>query len=403
MKKILHIISQYPGKTGSGIYLQSLIRESNKRGYVQGLIAGIQNKDYIDIENIDRFYPVIFNTEELPFPIVGMSDIMPYESMRYSDLTMDMLEKWKNCFNNIIVNAIEDFKPNVILTHHLWLSTSLTVKVAKGTKVIGVCHGTDIRQFEKCPQYRQEIIDSCKKLNKVFSLSEEQRLIINEKYRIPNENIIVIGGGYNGDIFFPSLNKIHHEEIKIVYAGKLSYAKGVMSLLKVFERLNDKYNIKLLLIGSGTGEEERSIKELGKRIGKGIEFLGEMTQKNLGEVFRESDIFVLPSFYEGLSLVTIEALASGLLIVVTEISGLKSNLGEVINNSGAIEYVELPGVIQVDRPVEEELPLFENRLQIAIEKQIGRVYENYTMDHDLRKEIERLSWRNIFNKIEKYF
>ena len=41
MKRILHITSQYPGMTGSGIYLNELIREGNKRGYIQGLIAGL--------------------------------------------------------------------------------------------------------------------------------------------------------------------------------------------------------------------------------------------------------------------------------------------------------------------------------------------------------------------------
>ena len=71
MKKILHIISQYPGKTGSGIYLQELIREGNKKNYIQGLIAGIPNGDSIKLSYIDKFYPLIFNTEELPFPILG--------------------------------------------------------------------------------------------------------------------------------------------------------------------------------------------------------------------------------------------------------------------------------------------------------------------------------------------
>ncbi|MEY8416031.1 glycosyltransferase family 4 protein [Tissierella praeacuta] len=401
MKKILHIISQYPGKTGSGIYLQELIREGNKKNYIQGLIAGIPNGDSIKLSYIDKFYPLIFNTEELPFPILGMSDIMPYESVRYCDLTIDMLNKWKFYFKRVILNAIEDFKPDIILSHHLWLSTSLVAKLAEDIKVIGICHGTDIRQFEKCPQYRQEVLVGCKELDKIFSLSEEQREDISMKYNIPNEKIKVIGGGYNEDIFSPPLNKVYNNEIKMVYAGKLSYAKGIMSLLRVFDKLKEKYNIRLILAGSGTGEEEKKIKELGTRLG--VELLGEVTQRNLGKIFKESDIFVLPSFYEGLSLVTIEALASGLLAVVTEISGLKSNLGDTINNSGVIEYVQLPDMSQVDRPLEIALPLFEDRLQDAIERQIVKKYENYKMNYNTKKEIKKMSWGNVFNKIEGYF
>ena len=392
MKRILHIISQYPGKTGSGIYLQELIKEGNKRGYTQGLIAGIQNGDILNFSYIDKFYPLIFNVEELPFPIVGMSDTMPYESIRYCDLTIDMLNKWKVCFQKVIIKAIEDFKPDIILSHHLWLSTSLVAKLAEDIKVIGICHGTDIRQLEKCPQYRQEVLVGCKELDKIFSLSEEQRQDISMRYDIPAEKIIVIGGGYNAEIFFPPLNKVYNKKIKIVYAGKLSYAKGLVSLLRVFGKIKDKYNLKLLLVGSGVGEEEENIKELGINLGTDVEFLGEITQKDLGEVFRKSDVFVLPSFYEGLSLVTIEALACGLLVVVTEIKGLKSNLGTIVNNSGVIEYVKLPSMIKVDKPLEEELPLFEDRLQHAIERQIGRIYKNYIVDHDIKEEIKRMSW-----------
>lgn len=403
MKKILHIISQYPGKTGSGIYLQALIREGKKKGYIQSLIAGIPKGDNISPKNIDKFYPITFNTEEIPYPILGMSDIMPYESTKYCDLTSAMLDKWRKYFKKILIKAIKDFKPDIILSHHLWLSTSFVKEVAENIKVIGICHGTDIRQFEKCPQYKNEVLEGCKKLDLVFSLNEEQRQSINNIYSIPIDRIINIGGGYSGDFFYPCLNKSYNEKIKIVYAGKLSNAKGVVSLLKVLKKIKDKYDVKLFLAGSGTGKEEQYIKELGSNIGSDVNFLGELTQKDLGQIFRESDIFVLPSFYEGLSLVTIEALASGLLAVATEIPGLKSYLGDNINNSGVIEYVELPKMIHVDEPLEEELSLFEDRLQTSITKQIIKVYKGYIIDNDIIEEIEKMSWENIFNRIESYF
>lgn len=58
MKKILHIISQYPGHTGSGIYLQNLIMEGNKKGYIQGLVAAIPKfeRDSKKKGHIEEFY-----------------------------------------------------------------------------------------------------------------------------------------------------------------------------------------------------------------------------------------------------------------------------------------------------------------------------------------------------------
>lgn len=100
--RILNIISQYPGKTGSGTYLQSLIMEGKRRGYNQGLIAALPYGD--DYKNIyvDKFYPVFFESESLPFPIVGMSDIMPYRSTMYSDLDEEKFSLYKEAFKKTI-------------------------------------------------------------------------------------------------------------------------------------------------------------------------------------------------------------------------------------------------------------------------------------------------------------
>ena len=133
MKRILHITSQYPGKTGSGVYLNELIKEGNKKNYVQGLIAGLsKGEENIEL-NIPKkyFYPVLFKTEKMPFPIVGMSDIMPYESTKYSEMTDEMLYMWKKEFKKTIKKAIDKFKPDIIISHHLWVLTSLVKNDAR--------------------------------------------------------------------------------------------------------------------------------------------------------------------------------------------------------------------------------------------------------------------------------
>lgn len=405
MKRILHIISQYPGHTGSGIYLQNLIIEGNKKGYIQGLVAGVSKseKDPKKNDYIEEFYPVVFNTEKLPFSIVGMSDIMPYESTRYSDLSKGMYVKLKLELENIIKKAIGEFKPDLIISHHLWLGTSLIKKIDPDIRTIGICHGTDIRQFKKCPQYKEDIVKGCQQLDQVLSLNEEQSFLINDIYNIPMSNIKVIGGGYSKDIFYPPIKKAYNDKIRIIYAGKLSYAKGIVELIKVFDKLKDEYKIELLIVGRGTGEEEVYIKKIGNKVKGSLKFLGELSQLELGKLFRESDIFVLPSFYEGLSLVTIEALASGLLVVVNKIPGLVSYLGSEINNSGVIEYVKLPKMIEVDKPLESEIPLFEDRLKSSIETQIYRLGYGFMPVTAVNDIISNMSWGGIFNKIEKYF
>lgn len=400
MKRVLNIISQYPGKTGSGTYLQALIHEGAKKGYSQGLIAALPSGDTYNNKYIDKFYPVFFDSENIPFPIVGMSDVMPYKSTRYIDLTDSMLEKWNAEFKEVIENAIIEFKPDLIITHHLWLSTSVVADLSKGIKTIGVCHGTDIRQLLNNPIYKSRVINGCKELDLILSLSDMQKMEIEELYNITSDKIKVVGGGYREEYFYRPEEIVCNSRIRLIYAGKLSRAKGLISLIKVFKKIQRVHDIDLIIAGEGVGKEEEHIRALGGD--DNIQFLGEVSQKELGEIFRNADIFVMPSFYEGLSLVTLEALASGLLVVATEIPGLKSFLnGEIIEN-GIIEFVPLPVMVEVDQPLEDSLEKYERILGQAIERQIERCRDGSRLKGNVINIIEEKSWKNIFNDIESY-
>ena len=77
---------------------------------------------------------------------------------------------------------------------------------------------------------------------------------------------------------------------------------------------------------------------------------------------RKCHLFIIPSFYEGLSLVTLEALASGLRVAASELPGIREWVGPRMEEAGIIEYVALPGLRSVDVPVAADLPVYEKRL-----------------------------------------
>lgn len=396
--RILNIISQYPGKTGSGTYLQSLIREGKKAGHRQALIGALPAGEKYSKQYIDRFYPVYFETANLTFPIVGMSDVMPYKSTKYSDLNEEMLELWIGAFKSAIKKAIEDFKPDIIISHHLWILTSLLVELANDIRTIGVCHGTDIRQLINNPQFKDLVTKNIRSLDHIIALSQTQKEEISKHYEVAFGKIQVLGGGFNQDIFYRSPKKKRGKSLRLIYVGKLSYQKGIASLIEVFKRIKDSYPLHLTIVGSGFGQEERHIRDLGQD--EDIDFIGGVDQEKLGSLYRESDIFILPSFYEGLSLVTLEALASGLLVVVSEIPGLKEFLGQAINSSGAIEYVELKHMRYESLPKGKDLELFEKDLELKLLKQIERHLEGYSQPRQVQKEIDQKSWTHIYRKIE---
>jgi glycosyltransferase involved in cell wall biosynthesis len=304
-------------------------------------------------------------------------------------------------FKKIIEKAIEEHNPDIIMTHHLWLMTSLAVEVSIGKPVLAFCHGTDIRQMKKGCRYKNAIVEGCRKVSTIFALSEEQKKDIVDIYRVKADKVEVIGGGFDNEKFYLPQKMKKKEKVRLIYVGKLSYAKGVKSLIKVYSKL--KGDLELTLVGCGEGSEGEHILRLVEKIDKDINLKGQLSQEELSEVFREGDIFVLPSYYEGLSLVTIEALASGLRVVVSEIESLKGYLGDKINRTGIIEYVKLPRMKNVDEPLEEDLDDFEDSLFKAIEVQIEeRLSElDFEKFEEVYEEIKSKSWSDIAMKIDK--
>ena len=78
--KILTITAQKPHSTGSGFYLTEMVKGFAALGHEQAVLACVYREVTVDFPTGTVFYPVHFKTEELPFPIAGMSDEMPYFS-----------------------------------------------------------------------------------------------------------------------------------------------------------------------------------------------------------------------------------------------------------------------------------------------------------------------------------
>ncbi|MCR3956657.1 MAG: glycosyltransferase family 4 protein [Gudongella sp.] len=399
--KILHITSQYPGMTGSGTYLKALIREAHKKGHRQGLLGAVQEGLEYDNPTLEYSDMVHFNTPEIPFPIMGMSDKMPYTSSIYKDMTKEDIARWEPKFAEGLRKALEDFQPDVILSNHLWLATSIVATLAGDIPVFGICHGTDIRQLHRVPWLAEKVIPGIQKLDGIFALTVDQMAAIERLYDVPIGKIHISGGGYDEKLFHPGPRQENPEETKLVYAGKLSYAKGLLPLLEAYEHLKQSYAVELTIVGSGEGEERDGIIRRGRELG--VRFTGAVNQDELAAIFRESDIFVLPSYYEGLPLVIMEALACGLMVVTTDIPGLRGYMGERLTSSGLVQFVKLPRMIDIDTPLHEDYNQFVFNLKKTLDKQINIHNDGYNSFAPFKSEIDKLSWEGVFQRIENQF
>jgi glycosyltransferase involved in cell wall biosynthesis len=396
--KILHVLAQRPGRTGSGIYLQSMLTEADKLNYEQAVVVGIPRDEKLHFTSNIKTYPVLFDTKNLPFPVVGMSNVMPYQSTCYHDVNDDMLVCWKAAFSQQLDKAVNEFKPDIILAHHLWLLSIFTKKRFPSIPMIVITHGTGLRQMEYAKQFSDYVKTGCQNIDLVLSLNAEQKKQIIQKYNYPAEKIIITGTGYNSDYFFHE-PKPYSDTVKIVYAGKLSPAKGIHSYIRAISELKS-LNLQFAMIGSANQDETSLVYEMVADTHHPIMFTGALPQSELAVYFRASNIFVLPSFFEGLPLVLVEAIACRLHIVVTDLPGIKEFLGKEICESGIISFVPLPRLNNTDDPIPADLPKFEEDLQLAIEEQIEKVVLDRPVPEDIiSRTIENWSWENLFHKI----
>jgi glycosyltransferase involved in cell wall biosynthesis len=144
---------------------------------------------------------------------------------------------------------------------------------------------------------------------------------------------------------------------KVLFLARLQKAKGIYELIEAVGLLKKKgYNIKLIIAGSGL--EESAIRREYKY--DWIKMIGYVEGKEKARAYQCADIYVLPSYTEGMPNSVLEAMAFGLPVVCSNVGSLPEIIVEGVNGS-IIESIDSE----------------------AIATAIERLY----MDQDLRKSI----------------
>ena len=128
--------------------------------------------------------------------------------------------------------------------------------------------------------------------------------------------------------------KISEDTFVVGHVGRFSNQKNHLFLIDIFAELIKQYNnCKLLLIGSGETQEEVKLKVKHMGLSDDVIFAGNV--QNVNEYMQVMDVFVLPSLYEGLPIVGVEAQASGLPVVVS------ASVSEELKLTENVCYVQL--------------------------------------------------------------
>lgn len=164
-----------------------------------------------------------------------------------------------------------------------------------------------------------------------------------EEIGIDKERITYIPNGVDTKLFKPSNNikklrkkfEISEDDLIILSLGRLTEAKQPFKLIEVFSAIEKEIkNVTLVIAGKGELLEKTEEIARQKKL-KNVIFLGYIDEEDKPNLYTCSDYYIMTSKYEGQPLTLLEAMASGLPCIVSDIPNLKivedAKCGIVVN------------------------------------------------------------------------
>jgi glycosyltransferase involved in cell wall biosynthesis len=132
---------------------------------------------------------------------------------------------------------------------------------------------------------------------------------------VPPDRLVLLPYGVDIERFVPCGRTNHTGSIRILYVGQVGYRKGLPYIAAALSRL--EMNLSSFRVVGPVVNQSRILE---RRL-QGVNYIGAVQHDELTTQYREADIFVLPSLAEGMALVVLEAMATGLPVIVTRESG----------------------------------------------------------------------------------
>lgn len=295
------------------------------------------------------------------------------------------LPKWRS-WKKIRKDLNEKEYSTVSTQTRFFFSSLMGLLYAKkrGAKIVHTERGTTfVKQGNLCVRIIAYVIDQT--IGRLIVSSADIVTGVSEKAcdftkKLGSKNPVKIFNGI--DTGFWKKNETSNKnpkKIVVSFVGRIIEAKGVQDLLKSVQKLSDHDELEINIVGNGNYLE--NIKKLAKKLGlKNVNFFGKKSHSEIIDILSETDIFVNPSYTEGLPTSVIEAGACECAVIASDVGGTNEIIDDGING-----YIFKPKDIAKLTELLEDL--MENRVK---REEFGKKLS--------QKVKEKFNWENIVDQ-----
>lgn len=217
------------------------------------------------------------------------------------------------------LKSVLSFRPDIVHAHSTVAGVIVRVLRTWRTKIIFCPHGWSVDmkgtgRVRKIAELVERMLARMADRIIVISQHEYDRAI---ELGIPPARLALVPNGIRRDAPAVEPAEWDDDRIKVLYAGRLDYQKGVDVLLKAVEGLDDRLVVRL------AGDAAVGGNLLPDPLPPGVEKLGWLDRSAVSAQMKSCDVLIVPSRWEGFGLVAIEAMRLSKPVAASAVGGLK--------------------------------------------------------------------------------
>ena len=338
----------------------------------------------LGIELSKKGHEVHFITYSQPVRLDALSSNLHYHEVNVPDYPLFKYEPYELALSSKLFDVISKHKIDVLHVHYAiphayaaYMAKKILKENGYNIPIITTLHGTDITLVGNNPFYKPAVTFSINKSDIVTCVSKSLMEDTREFFGIKRE-IKVIPNFIDIDKYSKKHNLCQgnmlaqDDEKIIVHVSNFRPLKRIIDVLKIFEKINQKINSKLIMVGDGPDKKKAKDFLRKNNLKNKVIFLGKTSE--VDEILCSSDLFLLPSEKESFGLAALEAMALKVPVISTNTGGLKD-----LNINGNSGYTSDIGDID---------SMAKNAIKILSDDSLEKKYRNQAFENAKKYDIK---------------